>query len=348
MPSCEHPLLPGRKACTWIVAVIALLCSAWPARTEVFVLPTSNRAIFTPGAEDQYFVPTPGRDWTSGTFGCVRTDGFQLHEGLDIKCLKRDQHGEPADPVFATAAGTVAYINEKVGLSNYGRYIVLRHEIEGIPVFTVYAHLSAIAPGLQIGHPVQQSQVIATMGRSSNTRSGISKERAHVHFEIDLQATDRFAEWHKAKLTGQRNDHGNWNGRNLIGLDPRLILLEQEKLGPQFSLLNFIRNQTELCRVMVRDTKFPWLKAYTPLIRRNPVAEKNGVTGYELVLNFNGLPFQLIPRAAEEIHGRDHVHLVSVNAEEQAAHHCRKLVTQRSGQWELAHNGLELLDMLTY
>jgi murein DD-endopeptidase MepM/ murein hydrolase activator NlpD len=330
------------------LAFFWILYSAPGARAETFALPTANRAIFQPGAEEQYFVPTPGRDWVSGTFGCVRTDGFQMHEGLDIKCIKRDEHGEPADPVMASAGGHVAYINEKPALSNYGRYIVLEHQIEGIPVFTVYAHLSAIATGLQTGDAVQQGQVIATMGRSSNTRSGISKDRAHVHFEINLKATDHFAAWHKAKLSGQRNDHGNWNGRNLIGLDPRLILLEQQKLGTRFSLLEFIRNQTELCRVIVRTTNFPWLKSYTPLIRRNPVAEKSGVAGYELVLNFNGLPFQLIPRSASEIPRRDQVQLVSVNAQEQSSHHCRKLVTQRNGQWELAHNGSELLDMLTY
>ena len=72
---------------------------------HVFVLPTPNRAIFTPGAEADYFVPTPGRTWTSGTFGCVRSEGFQMHEGLDIKHTKRDIRGEPLDPIYAAAEG---------------------------------------------------------------------------------------------------------------------------------------------------------------------------------------------------------------------------------------------------
>lgn len=333
----------------WAASLIALPsnivhCSG----AEVFALPTSNRAIYKQGAEDQYFVPTPGRDWVSGTFGCVRTDGHQMHEGLDIKCVQRDAHGEPADPVYASAGGSVAYVNEQVGLSNYGRYIVLQHEIEGLPVYTLYAHLSAVASTTRVGAAVQQGQVIATMGRSSNTKSGISKERGHLHFEINLRATERFAAWHKAKLPGQRNDHANFNGRNLIGLDPRLVLLEQQKLGPNFSLATFIRNQTELCRVVVRDTHFPWLKNYTPLIRRNPLAERNGVAGYEVALNFNGLPFLLIPRSVGEIHGGARFQLLSVNEAEARTHACRKLVLNRGGQWELGHAGLELLDMLTY
>ena len=36
----------------------------------------------------------------------VRSDGWQIHEGLDIRCLQRDKHGEPTDPVMATADGT--------------------------------------------------------------------------------------------------------------------------------------------------------------------------------------------------------------------------------------------------
>ncbi|GIT05772.1 MAG: hypothetical protein CM1200mP29_11830 [Verrucomicrobiota bacterium] len=36
-----------------------------------------------PGNEIDYFTPTVGRAWPSGTFGCVRSGGWQMHEGLD-------------------------------------------------------------------------------------------------------------------------------------------------------------------------------------------------------------------------------------------------------------------------
>ena len=51
---------------------------------------------------DALKVGTVGQPWTSGTFGCVRSGGWQMHEGLDIRCLQRDKHGEPLDPVLAT------------------------------------------------------------------------------------------------------------------------------------------------------------------------------------------------------------------------------------------------------
>jgi hypothetical protein len=320
-------------------AFTTLLLTCALAQAEMFVLPSPNRALFKPGAEDEYFVPTPGKTWTSGTFGCVRTDGHQLHEGLDIKCTKRDRRGEPADPIFAAASGKVAYLNPTAGLSNYGKYIVLQHDIEGIPIYTA---------GLNVGEPVKQGQEIATMGRTTNTRQPITKDRAHVHFEIDLRLNDRFAAWHTAKLPGERNDHGNWNGKNLAGIDPRLILLDQQRLGSKFSLLEFIRSRPELCRVIVRDTKFPFLRDYPSLIHRNAKADKEGVAGYEISLDFNGVPFSLTPRAKSEIGPGPRFQLLSVNENEAAINPCRKLVLKRGAAWQLSNAGTQLLDLLTF
>jgi murein DD-endopeptidase MepM/ murein hydrolase activator NlpD len=327
---------------------LALLTTLAAAPSEIFTLPTGNRAIFKTGGEEEYFVPTPGKTWTSGTFGCVRTDGRQLHEGLDIKCLHRDKRGEPADPIFAVASGKVAYLNPTAGLSNYGKYIILQHQIEGIPVFTIYAHLSQFTEGLKMGDSVKQGEVLAIMGRTTNTRQPITRDRGHVHFEIDLRLNDRFAAWHAAKLPGERNDHGNWNGKNLAGLDPRQILLDQQRLGSKFSLLDFIRARPELCKVVVRDTKFPFLLAYPSLIRRNPKAEKEGVVGYEISLDFNGVPYSLTPRSKSEIGAGPRVQLLEVNENEAALNPCRKLVLKRGGEWQLSNAGTQLLDLLTF
>lgn len=315
---------------------------------EAFVLPTPNRAIYSKGGEENYFAPTPGRTWTSGTFGCVRSEGWQMHEGLDILHTSRDKRGEPVDPVFAAAEGRVAYINSNSGLSNYGKYVVLEHRIEGIPVYTAYAHLSAFSEGLSIGDPVRSGQTVGKMGRTSNTRQAISKDRAHLHFEIAVRINERYGSWHSSALKGYRNDHGNWNGRNIVGIDPQEVFTEQKRLGARFSLLELIRSRTELCRILVRDTKFPWLQQYTPLVRRNAAADREGVAGYEIHLDFNGLPFLLIPRAKSEIGTGPRVELLDVNEKEQSARPCRKLVTKRNGKWALATNGSQLIDLLLY
>jgi murein DD-endopeptidase MepM/ murein hydrolase activator NlpD len=326
----------------------ALACIGAMGLAQPFQLPTANRALFEKGGEEKFFVGTVGKPWTSGTFGCVRNEGWQIHEGLDIRSLQRDQRGEPTDPVMATADGQIAYINAKPSLSNFGKYIVLRHVLDGIEIYSTYAHLSEIRTGLRAGQSVRAGEPIAVLGRTANTREGISKDRAHVHFELNLFINDRFEAWYKKTFPGQRNDHGMWNGQNMVGLDPRQILLEQQSSGAKFDLLSYLRNQTELCRVVVHKADFPWLKRYAALVRPNPRAEKEGVAGYEIALNFNGVPFELIPRAASEIKRGPKYQLLSVNEAEHRKNPCRRLVTKRGKRWELTTQGQNVLGLLTY
>jgi murein DD-endopeptidase MepM/ murein hydrolase activator NlpD len=329
--------------------LLLLLALAGTARAQSplpFQFPTANHYLYVPGAELKFFAPTePDKPWTSGSFGCVRDYGHRMHEGLDIRHLQTDRRGEPTDPVMATADGTVMYVSTRPSLSNYGNYIVIRHVIEGIEIYSLYAHLSAVRPGLRPGEQVKAGDVIATMGRTSNAEA-IGRWRAHVHFELNVLVNDNFALWWRHASPGERNDHGEWNGQNLNGLDVRQILL-QEKTG-KFDLLNFLRSQTELCRVLVRATNFPYLKRYPMLVLKNPVAERDGVAGYEVALNFNGVAFALMPRAASEMKSGPKFQLLSVNGPEELANPCRNLVTRHGGRWQLGNEGIRELELLTY
>lgn len=337
-----------RRLASGAVACALLFSFAVTLSAQPFLLPTANRALFEKGAEDQFFVGTVGKPWTSGCFGCVRSSGGQMHEGLDIRCLQRDKRSEPTDPVMATADGTVAYINRRPSLSNFGNYIILRHNIGGVEIYSNYAHLREVRPDLVPGKQVHAGETIATMGRTANTREGISKERAHVHFELNLLINDRFPAWYKKTYPKQRNDHGLWNGQNLAGLDPRLVLLEQQRQGTKFDLLRFLQGQTELCRVQVRAKDFPWLKRYPQLVRPNPKAQQEGIAGYEVALNFNAVAFDLIPRAASELKGKSKFLVLSVNEAELGRNPCRHLVTRRGSRWELTSRGLNALELLSY
>jgi murein DD-endopeptidase MepM/ murein hydrolase activator NlpD len=335
-----------RRKIVFLSTLPLIFCARLHAQTP-FQFPTANHALYTPGAELKFFAPTaPDKPWTSGSFGCVRDNGGRMHEGLDIRHLQTDRHGEPTDPVMATADGTVVYFSKKSGLSNYGNYIVIRHMVEGLEIYSLYAHLSAIRPDLKTGEQVKAGEVIATMGRTSSAEV-ITKDRAHVHFELNVFVNDHFAAWFKKNST-ERNDHGEWNGQNLYGLDAREILLGEHNPKGHFSLLDFFRGQTELCRVLVRATNFPYLKRYPQLVLKNPVAEKEGVAGYEVALNYNGVAFALMPRAASEIKSGAKFQLLSVNEAEEAANHCRKLVVKRGGRWQLGNEGLRELELLTY
>jgi len=340
-------MIPRRMLAVAVLAAVSSPVIQFPA-AAAFQLPTDNHALFEKGKEEKFFAGTTGQPWTSGTFGCVRSDGRQIHEGLDIRCLKRDRHGEPLDPVMATADGTVAYVNTKPSLSNYGKYIVLRHRIDGIEIYSTYAHLSELRPGVKSGQSVQAGETIATMGRTANTREGISKDRAHLHLELNLFINDRFAGWYRKTFPGQRNDHGAWNGQNLVAVDPRPILIESHAQGEKFNLLRLIQNQTELCRVQVRATEFPWLNRYGVLVKANSRTKGERVAGYEIAMNFNAIAFELIPRTPSEMRGREQFVLLSVNEAEQRKNPCRRLVAQRGGRWELTSHGLNALELLTY
>src|SRR5258706_15662550 len=138
------------------LGIWSLAFGVFPLSAQPFHLPTANHALFEKGGEERFFVGTVGKPWTTGMFGCVRNEGWQMHEGLDIRSLQRDKHGEPTDPVMATADGTVAYINTRPSLSNYGNYIVLRHEIEGMEIYLLYAHLHSICGGFNAGQRVKE------------------------------------------------------------------------------------------------------------------------------------------------------------------------------------------------
>ena len=271
-----------------------------------------------------------------------------MHEGLDIRCLQRDRRGEPTDPVMATADGSVAYINRRTGLSNYGNYLILKHSVDGVEVYSLYAHLSEVRGDLKPGSPVKQGEQIAVMGRTSNTAQAISKDRAHVHFELNFLLNERFAEWYRKNRLGQRNDHGDWNGQNLMAIDPQQVLLTERSQARAFNFAAFARQQTELCRVMVRDTDFPWLKRYPTFIKTNALPAGEQAAGYEIALNFAGLPYELIPRAASEIKGKAAVQLISVNETEYSRNPCRKLVRKQGSRWELTNAGQDLISLLTF
>ena len=310
--------------------------------------PTSNRALLEPGGGAKFYAPTPGEDWTHGKYGCTRTDGRQFHEGIDILRVGTDKRGEPIDPVLAAAAGSVAYVNARSSESNFGKYIVLRHDIEGIRIYTLYAHLNRIENGVKAGKSVQAGETIGLMGRTSNSKTRIARDRAHLHFEVTVVLNDQFARYHNSAYQGARNVHGLWNGRNLQGLDPADIFQRQAKEGRNFKLLNYIRYQPVMFRVLVRKPDFFYARFYRPLMRRNAAAEQAGIAGYEVAFNYAGVPCQLIPRSAAEFKSSAKYQLVDVDATEVQKHGCRGYVSRRGTNWTLSRGGTQLLDVLTY
>src|SRR5216110_3568161 len=139
-------------------------------------LPTDNDSLFSGGGAAFYqyiernYNGVKSTPWEGGQYGFVRdpTDTAggvvytRFHEGIDIRPLHRDAHGEPLDEVRAIADGKVVHANSVPGYSNYGKYIVIEHRWEGSNYYSLYGHLSSIA--VQPGDTVKRGQHIAVMG----------------------------------------------------------------------------------------------------------------------------------------------------------------------------------------
>ena len=338
-------------------SVFVLLCLLIAGKVSALdlCLPTANDAVLRPGHDAEFYQPTIEGTTESGMFGCVRRDGGRFHEGVDIKCLQRDRRGEPLDPVHAVADGEVVFINTKPRLSNYGRYIVLHHRWDGVEVYTLYAHLSGVADGLIVDQPVRKGQMIATMGHSTNTREGISRDRAHLHFEFDLLLNPNFHIWYP-KHDPKAPPFGNFNGLNLFGMDPT-PLFRAASTNSTLRFSEFVAQQPIAFAVLVNARQFPWLTMHPEQVQ--PVTGKTGrVVAYEVGATMSGVPISVWQRTDEEVTEaqqrvlrRGLPVLTRVNEASLASSgNCCGLVRHRTrGRgWELGDKGREWVEQLTY
>lgn len=313
-----------------------------------FAFPTANHALIKEGGEEAFFVGTPGKPWQSGSFGCVRSSGYQFHEGADIRAVQRDKRNEPTDPVLSTADGWVVHTSRKSGLSNYGKYVVIGHKIEGLEVYSLYAHLSSILPQWTPGKWIRSGEQIGVMGRTSNTRQRISKERAHLHFELALLINEHYPAYFKKRYPKGRNDHGIWNGQNLLGMDPAEIFRQQHADPDSFSLRSFLREKEAMFSVQVSQLDFPWIRRYVPLILKSTDFSPQQTNAYEISFDFSGLPFQLKPLALETPPDGKNWKPLQVNEEIRKANPCRKLIVKTGAKWRLTAKGRQLIEALLF
>jgi len=273
------------------------ISSAAPAP---ILLPTINNSIFQ-GEPDRFYMYVhrsfEGHDskpWAAGKYGFVRNkrrtkDGIiytKFHEGIDIKPIKRSRSGKPLDDVRAIADGVVAYANYKASKSNYGKYIVIEHAWECGSIYSLYAHLSNV--NVEKGQKVGIGQ---TIGKLGYTGAGINRERAHLHFEIDLLLSKHFPEWHKEHF-GEQTAHGNFNGINLAGLDAAAFF-SARKRNKSLTLPEFIKTIPVYYKVTVpRTGKLDLCTRYPFLLQGS---EKPLTPSWEISFSASGFPIAVTP-----------------------------------------------------
>lgn len=328
------------------VIVFALgFCAARGADRIELAWPTPSTAWTEGKALSSLLQHAGSGDPESGGFGGVRSGGAQFHEGIDIRATARDNRGEPKDEVFAAMAGIVRHVNPNAGDSSYGRYLVLEHPEQPVPVYTLYAHLARIGTGIRAGVRVNAGQAIAVMGHSSGGYM-IPKERAHLHFEIGVAMTRDFQAWYDRARYGNRNEHGMWNGMNLVGFDP-LALFNEARTGRVTNLQEYFQRMQPVARVRLATYRVPDFVTRYPALLTKPMP-LGPVAGWEITFNWTGLPFAWTPLTSTEIAGLtpNQPRLIEVNGEVEKRQRSKSLAVSRGGAWTVGKDLETALELL--
>jgi murein DD-endopeptidase MepM/ murein hydrolase activator NlpD len=232
----------------------------------------------------------------SGGYGMVREGGAKFHEGVDIRPVApRDRKGEPTDIVTAAMPGRVAYINTRTN-GAYGRYIVLEHRTGGLTLYTLYAHLASTNPALREGASIPAETKLGVMGRSDGN-GGFPKDRAHLHFEVGLRLSDNFARWYAGRRYPDPNQHANFNGINLAGLDPTEFFAfarANDKAPEEGAFVRWIQSRPVAVAVETPAHGTP------DILRRNPALIVGGAptrtpAGWRIGFTAEGVPVRWEP-----------------------------------------------------
>ena len=337
------PMAPGPEP-TPLAPAPAVVPIPRPFRGLVY--PTDQTRLLE-DPEKGVFQSTASGNVESGLYGSVRTAnrgnglGPSFHEGIDIACLKRDRRGQPLDEVRAVADGTVGYVCRYRGNSNYGLYVVVRHHDPLGDVYTLYAHLSAAAPGIAPGCEVKAGTVLGRMGHTPE--SIIPLASAHTHFELGMIANWRFDQWFRSqKLTP---DHGIYNGWNLFGIDPRGVFRAHQE-DPEFDFKKHLGTIGRAFEIAIPASRqLDYFRRYPGLWSGEAFVPGAIV----MSCSENGVPLQ--GRNADErelqMLGRRQALVLSVH-EEVLGRNGAHLIKRTNGTWDLARSGERWLGILTY
>jgi murein DD-endopeptidase MepM/ murein hydrolase activator NlpD len=289
------------------------------------VWPTPNPA-FQKGKTITAFVqPTSSGRIESGLFGCVRNGGAKFHEGLDLFPVERSRRGEALDPVYAILPGRVVHISRTAGHSSYGRYLVVRHEGQSPAFHSLYAHMASIDSRLQVGSRVKAGAELGIMGRSAAGYS-IPRSRAHLHLELGFRLTDGFQTWFDRQKFGSKNRHGNWNGMNLVSVDP-LGFYRAMREGRVRDFHEYLRRLPVAARIRVHTAKVPaFVRDYPALVTRS-YAGRN-LVAWDIAFTQYGVPKEWTPRFSEEPLGQraGEVQVLAYNPRLLEGQTCRRVI----------------------
>lgn len=280
-----------------IVLFLSLILGLLGVSHANLIWPTPNGAFQEGRPIHDYIQPTSSGVAESGLFGCVRNGGGKFHEALDLFPVKRDRLGEALDDVYSVLSGRVTHVSSTAGHSSYGRYVVVEHDGEAPSFHTLYAHLASVPAEIKPGARVETGTVLGRMGRSS-AGYRIPKDRAHLHFEIGFRLTDDFQAWYDRQKYGSKNRHGNWNGMNMVSIDP-LPFYQAMRRGVVSNLREYLKTVPAAARIRVHTSQVPSFVQNYPALVTRPY-EGQTLVAWDIAFTQYGVPKEWTPRFANE------------------------------------------------
>ncbi|MFT2009558.1 peptidoglycan DD-metalloendopeptidase family protein [Pontibacter sp. 13R65] len=138
----------------------------------------------------------------------VAAESRNLHLGIDIWI-------EAGTPVYTPLPAVVHSFQDNANFGDYGPTIILQHELEGIPFYTLYGHLSRTSlHKLFVGKRFSKGEQIAEVGPFPENGDW----PPHLHFQVISDMQNHSGDFSGVATTAEKEKY------RLLCPDPNLIL----------------------------------------------------------------------------------------------------------------------------
>ena len=177
------------------------------------------------------------------------------------------------------------------------------------------------------------------MGNTSSF--GIPISRSHLHFEIGLRLSENFQVWYDRKNFNTSNQHGNFNGYNLVGTDP-LKFFKFHQTGNMKNPLDYFNQLNETVRVRIKSKSPPSILEINPSLNRTRISREFIVRSWICSFGPHGIPLSFEP---SQEGGKQNIEILSYTPSKNAGY-CRKLVNQKNSSLTASEQLVAYIEIL--
>ena len=174
------------------------------------------------------------------------------------------------------------------------------------------------------------------------TGTGINRERAHLHLELDLMFSRQFEAWYNTFFRNDPNHHDIYNGMNLAGIDVARLYLALRK-NPALTIPEFLKDEETFYKVTLPTARHFDLATLYPWMITG--GKRNDAASWEVSFARSGVPLKI------ELSDR-HVAQPELSYVRKSSADCsyltRDIVSGRGATAHLTNYGAQLMRLLIW